>query len=132
MGPCVADLLLPFAGVLSGCAAGSAYDFVCGCCTMLTCGVVFAAEAATFVDRSLALLERVSTVATSVSTVLVRSTTWCCSSWITPRTSSWKVTFKTLPSDISVSSGFNILSSRAEFSGRDIFGIMPLIPCINS
>ena len=42
---------------------------------MLTCGVVFAAEAATFVDRSLALFERVLTVATSVSTVLVRLTT---------------------------------------------------------
>jgi len=42
------------------------------------------------------------------------------------------MTFKTSPSDISVSSGFNILSFRGEFSGSDIFGIMPLIPCINS
>ena len=99
---------------------------------MLTCGVVFAAEAATFVDRSLALFERDLTVATSVSTVLVRLTTLCCSPWMTPRTSSWKVTFKTSPSDISVSSGFNILSFRAESSGRDIFGTMPLIPIINS
>ena len=55
---------------------------------MVTCGVVFTAGAATFVDMSLALFERVLTVATSVSTVLVRLTTWCCSPWMTPRTSS--------------------------------------------
>ena len=86
--PCVADLFLLFAGVLGGCAAASAYDFVCGRCDMLTCAVVLAAKGAIFVDRSLALFQRVLTLATSVSTVLVRSTTWCCSPWMTPRNSS--------------------------------------------
>jgi len=122
VGHCAADLFLPFAGVLGGCAAASAYDFVCGCCNMLTCGVVFAAEAGTLVDTSLAFFEtrRVLTVATSVSTVLVRWTTWCCSPWMTPGTLSWKVMFKTAPSNISVSSGWNILSFRAELSARHI------------
>ena len=126
------DLFLPLAGVFGGCAAASAYDFLCGRYNMLTGGVVFGAESATFMDRSLALFERVLTLATSVSTVLVRVTTGCCSPWMTPRTSSWKLTLRTWPSDISVSSGFNILSFRAESSARDIFGTMPLIPCLNS
>jgi len=53
VGPCITDLFLPFAGVSGGCAAASAYDFVCWHCNMLTCRVAFAAKAATFVNRSL-------------------------------------------------------------------------------
>src|ERR1700761_3419416 len=64
VGPMVPDLFFPFlAGVVGGCcplddAAASAYDFGCCLCTMLTWGVFFAVDAATLVERSLVLLER--------------------------------------------------------------------------
>jgi len=95
---------------------------------VLTCGPIFAVDAATFVERSLALFERLFTVVTSSVTVFVSS----CIRFLIPiiivNISIWIVRFTTLPSENLVSVGLRISSLKGESSGRDNADATPLIP----
>jgi len=94
--------------------------------------MIFAVDAATFVERSLLLFDRPFTVVASSVTVFVSSCICYLIPTIIVNISIWKVTFTTLPSEISVSVGLRISSLSGDSSGRDSAGATPLIPARNS
>jgi len=95
-------------------------------------GVIFAVDAATFVERSLALFDRLFTVVASSVTAFVSSCICCLIPTIIVNISIWKVTLTTSPSESSVSVVLRISSLRGDSSGRDSAGATPLIPARNS
>jgi len=101
-------------------------------CAMLVCGMIFAVDAATLVDRSVALFDRLFTVVASSVTVFVSLCICCLIPTIIVNISMWKVTFSTSLSENSVSVGLRISSIRDDSSGRDNAGATPLIPARNS
>jgi len=101
-------------------------------CTVLISGIIFAVDAATFMERSLALFDRIFTVVASSVTVFVSSCICCLIPTMIVNISIWMVTFTTLPSENSVSVGLRISSLRGDLSGRDNTGATPLIPTRNS
>jgi len=94
--------------------------------------MIFAVDAATLVDRSLALFDKFFTVVASSVTVFVSSCICCLIPTIIVNISIWKVTFTTSPFENSVSVGLRISSLRGDSSGRDSAGATPLIPARNS
>jgi len=93
---------------------------------------MFAIDATTLVERSLALFDRLFTVVASSVTVFVSSCICCLIPTIIVNISIWKVTFTTLPSENAVSVGLRISSLRGDSSARDKAGVTPLIPARNS
>jgi len=94
--------------------------------------MIFAVDAATLVDRSLALFDKLFTVVASSVTVFVSSCICCLIPTIIVNISIWNVTFTTSPFENSVSAGLRISSLRGDSSGRDNAGATPLIPERNS
>jgi len=94
--------------------------------------MIFAVDAATFVERSLLLFDILFTMVASSVTVFVSSCICCLIPTIIVTISIWKVTFTTSPSENSVSVGLRISSLRGDSPGRDNAGAMPLILARNS
>ena len=94
--------------------------------------MIFAVNAATFVERSLALFDRLFTVVASSVTVFVSLCICCLIPTIIVNISIWKVTFTPSPSENSVSVALRISSLRGDSSGRDSAGATHLIPARNS
>jgi len=94
--------------------------------------MIFAVDAVTFVERFLALFDRLFTVVASSVTVFVS----LCICFLIPiiivNISIWMVTFTTSPSKNSLSVRLRISFLRGESSGRDSAGATPLIPARNS
>jgi len=101
-------------------------------CAVLICGMIFAVDAATFVERSLALFDRLFTVVASSVTLFVSSCICCLIPTIIVNISIWHVMFTTSLPESSVSVGLRISSLRGDSSGRDNAGATPLIPARNS
>jgi len=94
--------------------------------------MIFAVDAATLVDRSLVLFDKLFTVVASSVTVFVSSCICCLIPTIIVNIWIWRVTFTTSPSENSVSVGLRISSLRGDSSGRDNAGATLLIPARNS
>jgi len=99
---------------------------------VLICGKIFAVDAATFVERSVALVDRLFTMVASWVTMFVSLCICCLIPTIIVNISIRKVRFTTSPPENSVLVGSRISSLKGDSSGTDNAGATLLIPARNS